>query len=117
MDDSLVNIDTIINWLTEQVEQKLPIDAHLWIEIGFKINALLQNESEKLFLLEQNVAQMRKMLIEDGKTVAYAKVMVEATDEYREMKLQKAKIDRALEHVRLSKINARLSQDLMRSNL
>lgn len=114
--DKLVTIDVIINWLTKQVEEKQPIDAHLWIEIGFKINALLQNESEKLFILEQNVAHMRKMLIEDGKTVAYAKVMIEATDEYRQMKLQKAKIDRALEHVRLSKINARLSQDILRSN-
>ncbi len=114
--DNLVTVDKIIEWFTTQVEQKLPIDTHTWLEGAQKINVLLQGEQEYLFELEQRVAILRKMLLDDGKTVAYAKTMVEATQEIRDMKNQKAKIDRSLEMIRISKLQARMAHDNFNSN-
>lgn len=114
--DKLVTIDKIIDWLTEQVEQKLPIDPHLWLEASQKMNVLLQGEQENLFTIEQEVSLLRKTLLEEGKTVAYAKVMVESTNEFKQMKIQKAKIDRCLEMIRIAKLQARLSNEEYKSN-
>ena len=114
--DKLVTIDKIIDWLIEQVEKKLPIDTHLWLEASQKMNVLLQGEQEKLFLIEQEVSLLRKTLLEGGKTVAYAKVMVESTNEFKQMKIQKAKIDRCLEMIRIAKLQARLSYEEYKSN-
>lgn len=114
--DKLVTIDKIIDWLIEQVEKKLPIDPHLWLEASQKMNVLLQGEQEKLFLIEQEVSLLRKTLLEGGKTVAYSKVMVESTNEFKQMKIQKAKIDRCLEMIRIAKLQARLSYEEYKSN-
>ena len=113
--DNLVTIDKIVEWLTKQVEDKMPIDTHEWLEAAQKMNVLLQGEQEKLFSLEQEVALLRKGLIEADKTVAYSKVMVEATDEYKAMKTQKAKIERCLEMIRIAKLQARISKDILNS--
>lgn len=114
--EDLVTIDKIILWLTEQVEKKNPIDTHTWLEAAQKMNVLLQGEQETLFALEQDVSRLKKALLEDGKTVAYSKVMVESTDEHRHMKVQKAKIERCIEMIRLSKLQARMSDDVLRVN-
>lgn len=109
--------DSIMSWFTEQVENKLPIDPHLWLEGSMKLSVLLQSEQEKLFAMEQGVAQLRKILLEDGKTVAYAKTMIEASDEYREARKQKAKIDRGTEFIRLAKLYSRTASDLMKNGM
>ncbi len=114
--DKLVTIDKIIDWLTDQVEKKQPIDSHTWLEASQKMNVLLQEEQEKLFGLEQEVSLLRKVLLEEGKTVSYAKVMIESTNEFKQMKIQKAKIDRCLEMVRIAKLQARLSQEVFKAN-
>lgn len=117
MDNTIVTIDKIIEWLTQQVEQKLPIDTHTWIEAAQKMNVLLQNEQERLFEMEQQVSLLRKTLLDDGKTVAYAKTMVESTDDMRSMKVQKAKIDRCLEMIRIAKLQARMAKEMMGSQM
>lgn len=115
--ENLVTTETIINWMKEQIENKHPIDSHRYLDAALKLNVLLQGEQEKLFTIEQEVAQLRKVLLEDGKTVSYAKSMIEASDEYKIMKTQKAKIDRAVEFIRLSKQYSRTSSDLMKYQL
>ena len=115
--DSLITVEKIIDWLTVQVEGKNPIDPATWLECASRINVLLQAEQEKLFELEQVVATKRADYLKSGETVAFAKTMIEATDEYRETKIQKAKIDRALEVIRLAKLNSRIARDLMSNQL
>lgn len=113
--ENLVTTDKIIDWITEQVENKQPIDPHLWLEASMKLNVLLQTEQEKLFELEQVVALAKAMHLEQGKSVGYAKTMIESTDQYKLARKQKAKIDRVIEFIRLSKLYSRISQEIMTS--
>lgn len=110
----LITIETITGWLTEQVKSKSPIDPGTWVDAAAKINMLLQDEQEKLFEMEQEVAKIRNIAIESGETVSRAKSRVEATDEYKNARKQKAKIERAIEAIRISKLQARMSSDIMR---
>lgn len=112
---TIVTTESIMGWFTEQIENKLPIDPHMWLEGAQKVNVLLQSEQELLYDMEQEVAQLRKVLLESDKTVSYAKMMIEATPEYKLCKVQKAKIERCLEFVRLAKIYSRTSQDIYKS--
>lgn len=115
--DKLVTIDKIQEWLTKQIEQKLPIDGHTYMDAASKINVLLQGEQEKLFKMEQGVALMRKELLGQGDTVSAAKVIVESSDAYLEARIQKSKIERAIELIRIAKINARTANDIMRGQM
>ena len=115
--ENLSTADSIMLWFTTQVQNKEPIDPHTFLEGAIKLSVLLQTEQEKLIDREQEVAQLRKVLIEDGKTVAYAKAMIEASPEYAETKKLKAKIDRGTEFIRLCKLYSRTASDLMKNGL
>lgn len=110
-------IESITEYLTKQVKEGQPIGPHEWMDAASAINVLLQTEQENLFLLEQKIARTRATLIESGKTVAYARTVIEATDEYVEARKQKAKIDRAIELIKISKVNSRIARDLMSGQL
>jgi len=49
--------------------------------------------------------------------VIRSKTLVEASPEFLEARKQKAKIDRAIELIRIAKMNARLSQDVFKSQM
>jgi len=107
----LVTTESILSWIKEAVEQKKPIDTHTWIDACVKLNVLIGDENSKLFELQQAVSQLKVMRIESGDTVAKAEVYVRATDEYKYMKKQEAKIEQIHELIRISKIQARMSND------
>lgn len=111
----LNTLDSLLEYLQKLSEEKGIIDPHTYLGVAEKINALLQNEQDKLYLMEQEVAKARKSLIDEGKTASAAKIAIEASDAYREARSQKAKIERAIETVRISKIHARLSNELLRN--
>ena len=106
-----ITIDTITNYLKEQVEQKLPISPGLWIDSAQKINVLLGDEHQKLFDLQQIVAKIKVEHIEEGKSVSDAKTRVEASSEYKDYQIQKAKIGRIEEFIRLAKLQARMKNE------
>lgn len=114
---NLSTADSIMDWFTKEIENKEPIDPHRFLEGAIRLSVLLQGEQEKLILKEQEVAQLRKLLLEDGKTVAYAKTMIEAGNEYAEARKLKAKIDRGVEFIRLCKLYSRTAGDLMKNGL
>lgn len=109
-----ITVDTIVNYLRDCVEGKVVIDAHTWIDAAQKLTVLLSDEHDKLFDLQQIVAQKKVNLIEGGASGAESKMRVEALDEYREMSKQRAKIERIEEMVRIAKIQARLKDEEMR---
>lgn len=111
-----ITCDTIINWLQKQVETKQPISPSVWVDSAEKLNILLSDEESKHFELAQKVAQMRVALLEEGKNVSEVKVRIEATDEYREMNKQKAKINRIIEHIRLAKLQSRMAVEEARGS-
>lgn len=115
MNESTVKsiLDTLAKWSAE----RRTIDPQTYMDAANKLNALLQGEIEVLIDLRSELAKVKKMYLEDGKSVAYAKSMIEATDGWNMYEKQKALIDTAKEQVMLAKKNAQLASDLMRSSL
>lgn len=111
--ENLVTVDSILGAFNEWVTNKKVIDPHLWLDAAQKLNVLLENEHDKLFEIQQFLAVHRKILIEQGSTVAKAKLMIEATDEYRNYCKQKAKIERIIEFIRISKQRSRTAGDII----
>ena len=111
--DELITIDTITNWLLKQVQEKNPIHAAVWLDASQKINVLLQNEQEKLFEIEQEIAVARNLLLESDESVARAKSKVEEMEIYKQARIQKAKIERAIELIRIAKLQSRMASDVM----
>ncbi len=109
--DEIVTTDLILEWLETQIKRKQIVDAHTWIDACQKLNILLGIEHDKLFHLQQEVAKLKVMYLEQDKSVAEARTRVEASDLYKEMLTQKARIDRINEAIRISKIQARLKDN------
>lgn len=108
MSNELVTTDTIIGFLQEKVENKEPIGPGVWLDAAQKLNVLLGDESDKLYDMQQSVSVLKANLIEQGKSVAQSKIIVEATDQYTSMMKQKSKIERVIEFIRIAKIQARM---------
>ena len=111
------NTDEIINWLNQQAQNKAIVSTDDLLRAAHNLNLFLADEQEELFVLQQNVSKKISEHIEqgEGKSVAMAKQLVQATDEYKQMLSQKARIDRIIEMIRISKLSARLKSDEMRS--
>ena len=111
------NTDEIINWLNQQAQNKAIVSTDDLLRAAHNLNLFLADEQEELFVLQQNVSKKISEYIEqgEGKSVAMAKQLVQATDEYKQMLSQKARIDRIIEMIRISKLSARLKSDEMRS--
>ena len=106
--DTLVTTDTILDWLKEQVEHKKQVSPHLYVDACTKLNILIGDEHDKLFDLQQKVAQERIKWIELDKSAAEAKMRVEADEIYRQYKKQEARIAQIEEAIRIAKIRAKL---------
>lgn len=115
--EELVTVDLILNWLKDNVEHKRMIDAHTWVDACQKLNVLLSDEHDKLYDLQQKVAQEKVRLLDSipKPAVNEAKLRVEATELYKAMKLQEAKIKRVEEAIRISKIQAKLKDNELRN--
>lgn len=106
-----ITVDLILNTIQEWVENKQPIDATTWLDAALKMNILVADNQERYWDLHQKVSQRKVVLIENGAKIGTATAKIEASDDYRLMKLEEAKIERVAEFVRLSKIQARMSND------
>lgn len=117
--DNKITIDFIIEQMKEWIEDKQIIGPDVWLNAAQKLNVLLSDEHDKLFRLQQIVANKRiDFLQEDDKrNVSKAKMYVEASDDYREMKEQEAKCKRVEEFIRLAKIQARLKDSEYRNQM
>lgn len=111
----IITTDTIINWIKDKVESKEPVSPGVFVDAAQKLNVLLSDEHAELIKWQNAVAVQKAGLINGGYSVAKAKAVVEATEEYKQMLLQKAKIDRIVEFIRISKLQARMKMDEMRS--
>lgn len=103
-----VTTDTIIDWLKLAVEQKVPVDAHTWLDAAQKLTVMIGDEHDILFGLQSTMAKKRVELLEQGFTVAKAKAYLEADPIYTLMQRQKARIGSIEEMVRIAKIQARM---------
>lgn len=109
--------DAILAWMRDQAEKKVPIEPLKWLEAGMKLNILSSDENDRLIELEMAVAALRMSHMEKSGTAAAAKVMVEASEEYADMRRQQAKVKRIEEAIRMAKKYAQIRSDELRSGL
>lgn len=110
-------VDGLLSWFAEQASTNAPLDPLMYIEAGTKLQALAGNEADKLIELEFEVAAIRQAYLEEYGTGVKAKIHIEATAPYKEMKKQKARCEQIENMVQLSKHWARIKNDQMRSGL
>lgn len=113
----LVTTDTIMDWFNTQIEQKQPIDPSMWMEGAMKLNVLVQGEQERLYEVEQEVAKLRNILLESDMPYNKAKSKVEATEEYKNSRKQKAKVERIIAFISIAKQHSRMAADMLRNQL
>ncbi len=106
-----VTTDLILDTLEKWVEEKQAVSPHTWVDACLKLQVLMDREHDKFYYLFQKVAQIKESYMKEGDTHARARVKVEGSDTYREMKMQEAKIKKIEEMVRLAKIKARLTDE------
>lgn len=115
--DEQSTADSILLWFKEQSAQKVPLDPLRWLEASTKLESLAGDEEDKLIELEFKVATLRAILLEQHGAAAKAKVHVEASPIFKEMKKQKSKCEQIKQMVQLGKHWARIKNEQMRSGL
>lgn len=100
-----VDSDVILSWFKLAVESRTPITAEAWMEGALKLNILLADDHELLVELERKVAEKKMEILkqQEKKSVALAEAEVEASEEFTKMRLQRFKVERVEEQVRLAK--------------
>ena len=111
-----MNCDTIIKELEEMIDKKIPVGASYYLDSAQKLVVLMGDETDKLYALQKKVAQVKSKLILEGSSVAKATAIMEAGDDYEEMKKQKAKVERISEFIRIAKLQSRMKDSEFRSN-
>lgn len=103
-----VTTDTILIFLKEAVEAKRMLNPDIWLDAAFKLNLLLGDEHSLMEELRQEVANKKLMTLslQEKRNVAAAELEVEASDEYRIMRLQEHKVARIEEFIKIAKKNA-----------
>lgn len=111
-------LETVLRDIEEMVENRVPISPQLWLQSAQFLNLFLEDETNKLYDLQHAVANMKMGFLEaDPKhNVSMAKAKVEATGKYRDMKKQEAKIEQIIEYIRISKLQARLTDETIKGN-
>lgn len=108
----MVTLDLIINTLKDWVENKKNISPTLWVDAAQKLSTLLFDEYDKLAELQQITANLKLMALEaqEKKNVSEARMRVEASNEYKEMRKQESKIKNVEELIRIAKLQAKLRE-------
>ncbi len=104
----MVDADTILNWLKGMIESKKPIPHEAWIDAGFKLVILLEDEHLEMENLRAIVAGKKLKIYQsqEKKNVAACDMEIEAEESYRNMRLQEHRVARIEEYIKLCKKNA-----------
>lgn len=111
-----VTVDTILDWLTEQVREKRPIPPELYLDISIKLNLLKSDENDKLIELRHALAVKRANYVNEGGTSAAANIRLEADPLYMDVKKQEARLKTIDEAIKQGKLYARIKNDEMNSS-
>lgn len=115
--DTLNTFGSVTEWLRKLATEKEVISPDVWLRGAVKLNVLLEEEVERLIVMEFMVSNMRKDLLSQGNSAVYSRMMIEASDEYKDVQIQKARISNANETIKLAKRYAQLASDQLRSGL
>ena len=106
--DKKVTTDTILSFLKDCVESKRMLDPKIWTDAAFKLNLLLGDEHLTMEDFRMEVAKKKLGILEaqEKKNVSAADLEIEASDEYRLLRLQEHKVARIEEFIKIAKKNA-----------
>src|SRR5262245_214448 len=107
-------IDILMETMQERVEKQEIIGPHDWIDYAGRLNLFRGIDDNALYKLGQKIAQRRAEYVKDGMTVAAARTLIEASDDYCSYKQLQAKLERVTEEIRLAKIRSRSASDEMK---
>lgn len=114
--ENLRTYDSVMEFVNYRMTNRLPIDVNQWLEVAQALNRFLEEEQNKLFLLEKQVAQEKMKFLELGESVSKVKVRLEASELTVDARKQKARVERAIELIRIAKKQATLTNDIINSN-
>lgn len=108
MSDPKITSDTILEYMTSLVEQKKSIPREVWLEVAFKLNLLSLDEARLLEKMRQAVAlkTLEILKAQEKRNVSAADLETRASDEYRFMREQEAKVDTINQFVMIAKKNS-----------
>lgn len=109
-------IDTLLDWLRNATQKRESVNPSKFVEAATYMVILIGGEHEKLSLLKQKIARMKVDLLQEHDKVNKVTLIVEASDEYREMKNQESRISQIEEYVKLSKLMGRLKSEELKNN-
>ena len=74
---------------------------------------LLGDDQDKLFGLQQEIAQQRYEILKSQtkRNVSEVNLIVESTDKFKEMRILEAKIRRIQEQIKIAKVHGRMASD------
>ena len=98
-----VTIDSILGYLKNAIEEKIPLPPTSWLDAAVKLNVLMEDLDDEWVSAKMAVAEQRAFLIKEGNSVSAAKSEVEGTPEFREFLRLEAKRERITEYIRLCK--------------
>lgn len=107
-----ITADTILEAMKLYVEEKRILSPDIWIDSAHKLTTLLGDEEIKLYELQQIVAKIKLGFLENSNSVSAAKLKTDATDQYKEYKIQQAKINQIEEYIRVAKLRAKLASGM-----
>lgn len=106
--EEIITTETIINYLEEKIKHREPVAPSTFVDAAQKLNVLLSDEHAELYRLQQILNEKKAELIGQGESVAKAKTLTEATEDFHAYCLQKAYIERIEEFIRIAKLQARM---------
>ena len=75
----MITTDTIISTLKSWVENKQNFSPDTYVDAAAKLNVLIGDEHDKLFELQQTVANLKVDRLEQGETVSKPKEIITRT--------------------------------------
>lgn len=110
-----MNATEIIKYLTKAAEEKQIMDAETYLRGARSLALFLGDEKDKLIELDSKVSKMKLALKTAGEHKVNAiNLIIEASDEYKEARKQKAKVEQIIDFIRLAKSYARLAEEELR---
>lgn len=97
------HIDKIIQEVSEKIDNNIPFSPGQWLEAASNVNILMSDLDGELIRANMKVNRILAEHVGNGASAAKAKIEVQATQEYEDYLMLKARKESAEEFIRLAK--------------
>lgn len=100
-------IDELLNKAVLMAEGNHPVSPQIWLDLAQKLNSLRGTLDNQLADFEFQIMERKAKFIEEGQPVTKAEILAKNDPEYLKYLKAKAKSERIIEAIRISKLQAR----------